>query len=178
MPAVSDILRYQRVITRRLTNAPRSLGDSMPSIFLADVEIMVGFLATSIATYRPLYRRVFKGIVPSSSRNYKPDYSDGSRRYHHVTRIFAGGKQTDHSSSTNNSRGIVVTDQIELIRTTQPAGSYDGTTGLAGYYEGTTGPVGYYEGTTRPAGYYEGTTGPTGSYNGTTGGRTRDPSLA
>ncbi|KAG6365194.1 hypothetical protein INS49_006802 [Diaporthe citri] len=142
--------------------------DSMPSIFLADVEIMVGFLATSIATYRPLYRRVFKGIVPSSSQNYRPGYSDGSRRYNHVTRIFAGGKPTDHSSSTNNSRGIVVTDQIELIRTTQPAGSYDGTTGPAGYYDGTTGP----------AGYYEGTTGPAPSYDGTTGGRTRDPSMA
>lgn len=153
----------------------------MPSIFLADVEIMVGFLATSIATYRPLYRRVFKGIVPSSSQNYRPGYSDGSRRYNHnhVTRIFTGGKPTDHSSSTDHSRGIVVTDQIELIRTTpQPAESYDGTTGPAGYYEGNTGPAGYYDGTTGPAGYHHSTTGPVGSYDGNPGGRTRDTSMA
>ncbi|KAL1850369.1 hypothetical protein Daus18300_012964 [Diaporthe australafricana] len=103
--------------------------DQMPSIFLADVEIMVGFLATSIATYRPLYRRIFKGIVPSSSRNYTPGYSDGSNRKNHVTRIFASGKSTDHSSGTGNSRGIFVTDQIELIHTTQPAGSFEGNAG-------------------------------------------------
>lgn len=28
---------------------------------LSDVEVMVGFLATTIATYRPLYRRIFQG---------------------------------------------------------------------------------------------------------------------
>lgn len=101
----------------------------MPSVLLADVEIMVAFLATSIATYRPLYRRVIKGIVPSTAQGlvYKPEYkySDGPK---HVTRIFAGGKQDDRTKKGGNGRGIVVTDQIELIHTPQSVGLSDGTT--------------------------------------------------
>lgn len=101
----------------------------MPPTLVADVEIMVGFLATSIATYRPLYRRLFKGIAPSSSRNYKPLHSDDLRRRNRVKRILAGGRQSEDNTSTDNWRDVVDTDQIELTGTIQPRGTYDGTTG-------------------------------------------------
>lgn len=91
----------------------------MPPTLVADVEIMVGFLATSIATYRPLYRRLFKGIAPSSSRNYKPLHSDDSRRRNRVKRILAGGRRSEYNTSTDNSRDIVDIDQIELTGTIQ-----------------------------------------------------------
>lgn len=92
----------------------------VPSSILGDVEIMAGFLATSIATYRPLYRFVFKD--PTTVR-----YVNSFRKETASHNIKCSGPRvgTDtqvniESSSTSISspsgNGIAVRKDIELSR--------------------------------------------------------------
>ncbi|KAI0154533.1 hypothetical protein GGR57DRAFT_465984 [Xylariaceae sp. FL1272] len=86
--------------------------DNIPSAFLANTEILIGFLATSVATYRPFYQFMFnKGKEKSSSAytvsdNIRP--KDG-----HSTIISSDRRQ--RSANSNNDYGIMVTDEIELL---------------------------------------------------------------
>ncbi len=85
----------------------------MPARLLADVEIMVGFLATSIATYRPLYQSVF-GDVPVSKGGYSAKSKpDPSHKYFNQRRhsVKVSAVKPDNHKST---RGITVTNQFEF----------------------------------------------------------------
>ncbi|KAI1381947.1 hypothetical protein F4677DRAFT_400348 [Hypoxylon crocopeplum] len=94
--------------------------DNIPASLPADVEIMVGFLATSIAKYRPLYRLIFKGgdsIPLSHGRNQKSDYAEN--RYgkdNHDMNIYVGERPRSDSASDDLWYGITITDEIELVR--------------------------------------------------------------
>lgn len=98
----------------------------MPTVMLSDVEVMVGFLATSIATYRPLYRRIFQGTGAFStgySANKRSGFADDfSHPTGHTTNI--SRNRNLRSQSGESQHGIIVTDQIELIRHHNVDGSW------------------------------------------------------
>ncbi|CAH0055866.1 unnamed protein product [Clonostachys solani] len=119
-----------RYITNQGSTADASW-DNMPSVILADVEIMVGFLATSIAIYRPLYQFVFRGSRLTSSQGYiRQDkstnpysYSSSSRRPQHTKRVHTDNRNNGEEGSAEFCHGITVTDQIELATTYEERGS-------------------------------------------------------
>jgi hypothetical protein len=56
-------------------------GDNAPIAIISSIECMVGFLAVSIATYRPLYRYIVEGKTSSAEASgYSGSiYNPGSR---------------------------------------------------------------------------------------------------
>ncbi|KAI0379514.1 hypothetical protein F5Y04DRAFT_282935 [Hypomontagnella monticulosa] len=98
----------------------------IPSAMLADVEIMIAFLATSIATYRPLYRFIFKDSNPTKygySANSGSASYGGYKRNQYGTKVQVGTGVTN-SISTHSRHGITVTDHIELTRHDNVRGSW------------------------------------------------------
>ncbi|KAI0408803.1 hypothetical protein F4802DRAFT_367946 [Xylaria palmicola] len=104
-------------ITRLGTGADVSWS-IVPSSLLGDVEIMVGFLATSIATYRPLYRFIFKESVGNRPGGLADDglvnYNGACRNNSHGRRVSVVTGDTPHILLGASRRGITVTDYIEL----------------------------------------------------------------
>ncbi|KAI1737053.1 hypothetical protein F4680DRAFT_430131 [Xylaria scruposa] len=89
----------------------------VPSTLLGDVEIMVGFLATSIATYRPLYQFIFadsvKGGSGGSADSEFLTYSSGHKNDSYGTKVSVAAGGTSNVI-LGSRRGITVTDYIEL----------------------------------------------------------------
>ncbi|KAI0020249.1 hypothetical protein F4780DRAFT_374572 [Xylariomycetidae sp. FL0641] len=105
--------------------------DDIPAGLLTAVELAVGFLATSIPTYRPLYQHIFQRKIDDTEntarqnlhRNpYIPERSpdhpyDKQYGTHTCTTIVSSGQSyTLDSNYSHRDDEIVVTDQIELIR--------------------------------------------------------------
>ncbi|KAI1481876.1 hypothetical protein F4774DRAFT_347289 [Daldinia eschscholtzii] len=118
-----------RYITR-LGNSSDPSWDNVPSAMLGVVEIMVGFLATSIATYRPLYYLISKGSVTENSGNSRStDFAaDGpsrsSKKTHFSTNIRGGIASRLHNSAKSPpSEGIYVTRDVELTEQDSAQGS-------------------------------------------------------
>ncbi|OTB12729.1 hypothetical protein K445DRAFT_25441 [Daldinia sp. EC12] len=104
--------------------------DNVPSAMLGVVEIMVGFLATSIATYRPLYYLISKGTVMENSGNsrstdFAPDGpSRSSKKTHFSTHVRGGIASRLHNSSKSPpTQGIYVTRDVELTEQDSTQGS-------------------------------------------------------
>ncbi|KAI1417204.1 hypothetical protein F5Y13DRAFT_185275 [Hypoxylon sp. FL1857] len=104
--------------------------DSVPSGMLGDIEIMICFLATSIATYRPLYHLIFKESTAVNSEN---SHSAGKKTPHHenifeVTQYSAnvrGGVMSTLDRSLKYPQGgITVTNDIEMTRQDNVRGSW------------------------------------------------------
>ncbi|KAI0108737.1 hypothetical protein F4776DRAFT_643591 [Hypoxylon sp. NC0597] len=85
--------------------------DDIPAGLLSIVELMVGFLAASIPTYRPLYRRIVHGSTSSAPISNTPpprlDYGPSKKADNE-----AG---YSNESAGNSLLGINMTDQIELV---------------------------------------------------------------
>ncbi|KAI1826292.1 hypothetical protein F4861DRAFT_497758 [Xylaria intraflava] len=102
----------------KLGNSPDPSWTVVPNSLLGDVEILTGFLATSIATYRPLYRFIFKE-APGTSESSKPGPYDGAakRDTGGVEVSIGTGDASRADSRTSRSRhGILVTEHVELTR--------------------------------------------------------------
>ena len=97
---------------------------------LADVEIMFGFLATSVVTYRPLYRYISKG-TNSSTYGYPSDpapvpfYQRPKGSEQHSAGAFVGSESEVPGGFHSTANGITVTDQIELTRHKYVKGSWE-----------------------------------------------------
>ncbi|RYP92413.1 hypothetical protein DL770_001430 [Monosporascus sp. CRB-9-2] len=110
--------------------------DHAPIGIVSSVEIMVGFLAVSTATYRPIYQYLVKGQKGStgSARSRETDhaavddspYKAPTKSSHspHVT--VENRLLTENSSNPTQvpHRGITVTDRIELVRHVNRSGSW------------------------------------------------------
>lgn len=89
---------------------------------------MVGFLAASIATYRPLYRFIFvepstrhsEGGVDSGAAPYRGIYQSNPQR----RSILVGTSDPSGNRADNLRRGIVVTNHIELTRHNTQQGAW------------------------------------------------------
>ncbi|KAI1172112.1 hypothetical protein F4777DRAFT_19693 [Nemania sp. FL0916] len=95
--------------------------DQVPSGLLAATELTVGLLAISFPTYRPLFRGL--GRVSGSARPIK--FGDSPSAHHDIFsrcqhRVTVSAAQ-DRSALHN---GIVVTDEIELMRHSNPGGNW------------------------------------------------------
>ncbi|OTA80569.1 hypothetical protein M434DRAFT_37906 [Hypoxylon sp. CO27-5] len=98
--------------------------DDIPAGLLSIVELMFGFLAASIPTYRPLYRRIVHGsVTPSPIPNTPPHRLDnglGKEAINKASRScesdpeLIGDLSTEHLSE-DNFLGTRMTDQIELV---------------------------------------------------------------
>ncbi|KAI1141050.1 hypothetical protein F5Y05DRAFT_423886 [Hypoxylon sp. FL0543] len=106
----------------RLGNSSDPSWENVPSALLGDIEIMVCFLATSVATYRPLYQLFFKDSIISNSQYSHPVSNDTSRH-----RVMLKGTQRSSivqedvapildSSLRYPHHGIIVTNDIEMTR--------------------------------------------------------------
>ncbi|KAI0854546.1 hypothetical protein F4860DRAFT_499150 [Xylaria cubensis] len=95
--------------------------NNIPSAFLANTEILIGFLATSIATYKPLYTFVFGQRQSLAGKGYtgnkKGVFSDSFTPKNERMTIIFTGKRPRSSNTINNDTltGIMVTDEIELF---------------------------------------------------------------
>ncbi|KAI0449570.1 hypothetical protein F5B21DRAFT_493942 [Xylaria acuta] len=89
----------------------------VPSTLLGDVEMMVGFLATSIATYRPLYQFIFTDSVTGrsggSAESEFSNYGSGHKGNSYGIKVSVATGDTSHII-LGSRRGITVTDYIEL----------------------------------------------------------------
>ncbi|KAI1660889.1 hypothetical protein F4813DRAFT_348674 [Daldinia decipiens] len=108
-----------RYITR-LGNSSDASWDYVPLAILALVEIMVGFLATSIATYRPLYHLITKGSTTECDGN---SHSTGrvtggqerpTLRAQLSTDIRGGAESRINNSREPPPQAICVTTDVEL----------------------------------------------------------------
>ncbi|KAI0413545.1 hypothetical protein F5X98DRAFT_351794 [Xylaria grammica] len=112
----------------KLGNDSDSSWSVVPSSLLGAVELMVGFLATSIATYRPLYQFVFverMGRSSGSAADTEPTpyhVSYQKSQFRRDVLVGTGGVSGDFSSESQ--RGIVVTSHIELTRHNNPPGTW------------------------------------------------------
>ncbi|RWA05230.1 hypothetical protein EKO27_g9876 [Xylaria grammica] len=112
----------------KLGNDSDSSWSVVPSSLLGAVELMVGFLATSIATYRPLYQFVFverMGRSSGSAADTEPTpyhISYQKSQFRRDVLVGTGGVSGDFSSESQ--RGIVVTSHIELTRHNNPPGTW------------------------------------------------------
>ncbi|KAI3324176.1 hypothetical protein HD806DRAFT_494308 [Xylariaceae sp. AK1471] len=92
--------------------------DNTPAAIISSVECMVGFLATSVATYRPLYRCLSRGELMSIEASHPADRNvcDSNGKSSYAAHISAGGNCQLQNVTANLSGGITATDQIELVR--------------------------------------------------------------
>ncbi|KAI1419333.1 hypothetical protein F5Y12DRAFT_794065 [Xylaria sp. FL1777] len=100
----------------------------IPSSILGDVELAIGFLATSVATYRPLYRFIFKDSLGKTTgrrtgSGFSP-YHGSSGRNHFRADATPGARRNSDANSGESRRGIVVTNHIELSRHNAAQGSW------------------------------------------------------
>ncbi|KAI0838040.1 hypothetical protein F5Y06DRAFT_304098 [Hypoxylon sp. FL0890] len=106
----------------RLGNSSDPSWENVPSGMLGDIEIMVCFLATSIATYRPLYQLLFKEPSISNSEASHSLTKETSREGIIFKGIQSGlTAREDIASSFDRSlryprQGITVTRDIEMTR--------------------------------------------------------------
>ncbi|KAI2468305.1 hypothetical protein F4781DRAFT_399075 [Annulohypoxylon bovei var. microspora] len=105
---------------RKFSGTADSSWEMVPSSLLATIECMTGFIATSIATYGPLYRHIFKTSDPSS-RNASDEFGPSRHLQRHNddgynVQISTGLASGDHNSTSSWHRGIMITDRIELTR--------------------------------------------------------------
>ncbi|KAI2628533.1 hypothetical protein GGR54DRAFT_587554 [Hypoxylon sp. NC1633] len=114
---------YTRGVTADMT------WDNTVATMLGDGEVMLAFLATSIPTYRPLYVYLFhKSVevdrnVPRYPMQRRASWSWqrnlNNKIGHngvHTTKVSVGGESTQESSTSRSTGGIIVTDQIDLVR--------------------------------------------------------------
>ncbi|KAJ3565028.1 hypothetical protein NPX13_g7646 [Xylaria arbuscula] len=105
----------------KLGNAPDSSWTIVPTFLLGDVELMIGFLATSIATYRPLYRFIFveaPGTTPErlEDSNFIPYRGIHARNYTGGDTLVGANNPSGDGNIPESRRGIVITSHIELTR--------------------------------------------------------------
>ncbi|KAI0010719.1 hypothetical protein F4779DRAFT_576580 [Xylariaceae sp. FL0662B] len=104
----------------KLSGTANGSWEIVPSSLLATIECMTAFIATSIAAYGPLYRRIFKSSKATSqgrSNDIHPSHS--VRRYNddgYNVQVSLGTSSEQHSSAHSWRRGIIITDHIELTR--------------------------------------------------------------
>ncbi|KAI0165255.1 hypothetical protein GGR52DRAFT_575346 [Hypoxylon sp. FL1284] len=84
--------------------------ENVPTGMLSVVEIMTGFLAASIPTYRPLSKRIFQGSNKSRDDKAGSTAKSNGRVASHTAQISAGRSQW------KTHGGIRVTDHIEFIK--------------------------------------------------------------
>lgn len=99
--------------TRFAINRARSnllQGDNVPTGFVSSVELLVGILAASIPTYRPLYRRYIQRTTGQGSQ-----YKSGNSSNGHGPSQSYSAKISAARSGMMDGPGVHVTDEIELI---------------------------------------------------------------
>ncbi|KAI1756885.1 hypothetical protein F4782DRAFT_549283 [Xylaria castorea] len=101
--------------------------DAVPAFIVSLVEIVVGMLAISIPTYRPLYEHVFGGGVCRDSK-----LNARVRRYKETLHMDLYGKDAQNDVNVTSPGthmgcdhgGINVTNHIELVRHAKKSGSW------------------------------------------------------
>ncbi|KAI1145863.1 hypothetical protein F4825DRAFT_442572 [Nemania diffusa] len=97
--------------------------DNAPIGIISFFECMTGFLASSIATYRPLYRYLILKQSP---------ITDDARKFHgasdssYSARIMSNKKLHTETSITELSRGIHMTEEVELVSHVRSADDWPG----------------------------------------------------
>ncbi|KAI8622891.1 hypothetical protein F5Y19DRAFT_460659 [Xylariaceae sp. FL1651] len=89
--------------------------DNAPIGIVSSIEVMIGILAVSIATYRPLYGHFFgvKSASKISSHTNGESVGDPYAKNFYTAQVSADTRF--HSPITSHS-GITATDQVELVR--------------------------------------------------------------
>lgn len=90
----------------------RDSGDNAPIGIVASVECLIGFLAVSIATYRPLYRHF---AMSASSPRATPNGYRIPMKDSYSAHVSADNRFFPNGSSNDSSRGITTTDEVELV---------------------------------------------------------------
>lgn len=124
-------------------NADRAVGTAIPAGWVSEAELCVGFLAVSMPTYRPIYRKIVDGSVDG------PDASTGNSYQRPLAR--GNDKNGSHSVkvsaeqlhlSSPSQQGISVTDDVELVHHVRHDGAWvmvpdDGLDEEQGFYQQT-----------------------------------------
>ncbi|KAI0508718.1 hypothetical protein F5B22DRAFT_620078 [Xylaria bambusicola] len=84
--------------------------DNAPVGIVSSIEVMIGILAVSIATYRPLYQHFF-GLKLSDTNRER--VTDPYAKNLYTAQVSANSK---FYSSMASQSGITATDQVELVR--------------------------------------------------------------
>lgn len=84
-------------------------GDDIPIVLLSTVELMAGFLAACLPTYRPLYRRLRRNEAQCSTDASNPDY-----RYHFEPSKNPVNITGGRGSVPLSGYGIIVTNQVDM----------------------------------------------------------------
>ncbi|KAI0900752.1 hypothetical protein F4806DRAFT_167186 [Annulohypoxylon nitens] len=112
---------------RKFSGTADTSWEIIPTSLLSTVECMTGFIATSVATYGPLYRRIFKSSDPTNRDN--SDEFERARPHQRNTDRYSVQISTDRTSKNQSStsswhHGIMRIDQIELTRHNNIGGSW------------------------------------------------------
>lgn len=84
-------------------------GDDIPIVLLSTVELMAGFLAACVPTYRPIYRRLRRNEAQCSTDASNPNYRYHFEQSKNPVNITGGRGNVPLSGF-----GIIVTNQVEM----------------------------------------------------------------
>jgi hypothetical protein len=100
--------------------------DNAPIAIVASVECMIGFLAVSLATYRPLYRHFVLGTsldTEGSKQSTGSGYNSNPKSLYSA-HVSATPRSRSETLANPSYRGITATDQVELVHHVNESGKW------------------------------------------------------